>query len=47
VVVIVAVMMRRRGRRRRGGMMQLDRLAVRRVQISLTPGFPSLADFGF
>ena len=32
--------------RRRSGVMQLDRLTVRRVEISLAPGFLPLADFG-
>src|SRR5215831_16563924 len=44
VVVVVAAMICLG--RRRSGVMQLDRLTVRRVEISLAPGFLPLADFG-
>jgi hypothetical protein len=44
VAVVMAVMMPR-GRRSRS-VMQLYRLTVRRVEISLAPGFLAFADFG-
>ena len=43
-LVVVAVMICLG--RRRSGVMQFDRLTVRRVEISLAPGFLPLADFG-
>jgi hypothetical protein len=44
VAVVMAVMMPRGRRSRR--VMQLYRLTVRRVEISLAPGFLAFADFG-